>query len=144
MQSKTASSQVNSICMIRGAARMLMVSLIMTALLSLTMIGFGFLLAKKPPKEINSVIGYRSSMSAKNRDTWAFAHGYSGKMWIRSGIITAILSVAFALALQSLSCYKQLMVALIYIQIAILLSVIPATEIALRKTFDKNGIRKQI
>ena len=123
---------------------MLNSSLIMTTIMSLTMIGFGFLLGKKPPKEINSVIGYRSPMSTKNRDTWEFAHNYSGKIWIKSGVITAIISAILAFTLQSLSNYNQLMVALIYIQIAILLSVIPLTEIALRKTFDKNGIKKQI
>ena len=123
---------------------MLNVSLIMTAIMSLTMIGFGFLLGKKPPKEINSVIGYRSPMSTKNRNTWEFAHKYSGKMWIRSGVITAIISIVLALTLQSSSSYNQLMVALVYIQIATLLSVIPFTEIALRKTFDKNGVKKQI
>jgi len=121
---------------------MLCISLIMTAIMSITMIGLGVLLVEKPPKEINSTIGYRSRMSTKNRDTWEFAHNYSGKVWIRSGVITAIVSVALALTLQNLSSYSQLMTALIYIQLIILLLVIPLTEIALRKTFDKNGIRK--
>ena len=83
-------------------------------------------------------------MSTKNHNTWEFAHKYSGNMWIRSGVITAIISTVLALTLQSLSSYNQLMVALSYIQVAILLSVIPFTEIALRKTFDKNGVKKQI
>lgn len=121
---------------------MLIFSLIMTAIISLTMIVFGFLLAKKTPKEINSLIGYRTPMSTKNRDTWEFAHKYSGKIWMKSGITTAIISFLLALTLQSLSIYNELMVALIYIQILILLLVIPFTEIALRKTFDKKGIKK--
>jgi uncharacterized membrane protein len=78
---------------------MLNICLIMTAIMSLTMIGFGFLLGKKIPKEINSIIGYRTTMSMKNRDTWEFAHKYSGKVWIRSGIITTIISVVLALIL---------------------------------------------
>jgi uncharacterized membrane protein len=108
------------------------------------MIGFGFLFAKRPPMEINFVIGYRTSMSTKNKDTWNFAHRYAGKVWIRSGIITAIISVIFVFALQSCRNYSQLMLVLFYTQIAILLLVIPLTEIALRKTFDKNGNKKQI
>ena len=35
---------------------------------------------KKAPKEINSVFGYRTSMSMKNKDTWEFAHKYCGKV----------------------------------------------------------------
>ena len=121
---------------------MLNISLITTAIMSLTMIGLGFLLSKKPPKEINFIVGYRTPMSTKNRDTWEFAHKYSGKVWIRSGIITAIISIVLAFSLQKLSYYNQLMMGLIYIQLIILLLVIPLTELALRKTFDRNGIRK--
>lgn len=123
---------------------MLIFSLIMTIILSLTMIGFGFLFIKRPPREINSVIGYRTPMATKNKDTWNFAHRYSGKVWIRSGIINAIISGIFVFVLQSLKNYNQLMLVLFYIQLAILLLVIPLTEIALRKAFDKNGNRKQI
>jgi uncharacterized membrane protein len=121
---------------------MLIFALIMTAIMSLTMIGFGYLFTKRPPDEINSVIGYRTAMSSKNKDTWEFAHKYSGKVWIRSGIITAIISVAFIIALQNSKNYNQLMQGLFYIQIVILLLVIPLTEVALRKNFNKNGIKK--
>jgi uncharacterized membrane protein len=120
---------------------LLIFTLIITAIMSLTMIGFGYLFIKSPPDEINSVIGYRTSMSLKNLDTWTFAHKYSGKVWLRSGIINAILSSVFIFALQNLKNYNQLMLVLFYIQIAVLLLVIPLTEIALRKVFDKNGNR---
>ena len=43
--------------------------LIMDLLLPFTMIGFGKYFMKKAPKEINSVFGYRTSMSMKNKDT---------------------------------------------------------------------------
>jgi uncharacterized membrane protein len=122
---------------------MLIFALIMTTIMSLTMIGFGFLFIKKPPVEMNYVIGYRTPMSTKNKDTWNFAHRYSGKVWIRSGIIIGIISVAFAFAVRNFNNYNQIMLVLFYVQIATLLLVIPLTEIALRKTFDKNGIRKQ-
>ena len=50
-------------------------------LLPFTMIGFGRYFMKKAPKEINSVFGYRTSMSMKNKDTWEFSHKYCGKVW---------------------------------------------------------------
>lgn len=123
---------------------MLIFALIMTAIMSLSMIGFGLLFVKRPPGEINYSFGYRTPMSTKNKDTWNFAHRYAAKVWIRSGIITAIISVVFVFALQSCSNFNKLMLVLFYIQIAILLLVIPLTEIALRKAFDKNGNKKQI
>ncbi|MGL4107443.1 SdpI family protein [Clostridium sp. LP20] len=121
---------------------MLISALIMTAIMSLTMIVFGYLFSKHPPSEINSVIGYRTPMSSKNEDTWNFAHRYAGKVWFRSGIITGILSLFFIFALQNFKDYDQLILGICYIQIIILMLVIPLTEIALRKTFDKGGIRK--
>ena len=42
--------------------------LIMDLPLPFTMIGFGRYFMKKAPKEINSVFGYRTSMSMKNKD----------------------------------------------------------------------------
>ena len=44
--------------------------LIMDLLLPFTMIGFGRYFMKKAPKEINSVFGYRTSMSMKNIAAW--------------------------------------------------------------------------
>ncbi|HQF32651.1 MAG TPA: SdpI family protein [Petrotogaceae bacterium] len=122
---------------------MLTISLIFTAIISLTMVGFGYMLSKKTPKEINSLIGYRSPMSTKNQDTWKFANEYSGRFWIKSGLMTAFVSVILAFALQPINTYKNLMFALIYVQIAVLLLVIPFTEVALRKNFYKTGEKKQ-
>ena len=34
----------------------------------------GYCMYKNPPKEINGLIGYRTAMSEKNKDTWAVAH----------------------------------------------------------------------
>lgn len=44
--------------------------LIMDLLIPFTMIGFGKCFLKKAPDNINSVFGYRTSMSMKNKDTW--------------------------------------------------------------------------
>ena len=38
----------------------------------------GYCMYKNPPKEINGLIGYRTAMSEKNKDTWAFAHDCCG------------------------------------------------------------------
>jgi uncharacterized membrane protein len=123
---------------------MLIFSLIMTSLLSLTMIGFGLLFVRKAPKNINYIFGYRSALSMKNQETWIFAHKYAGKVWIISGVFTAIISVIVAIMLKDFKNYNTLMTILVYLQIVVLLLVIPLTEIALRKNFDKEGNRKKM
>ena len=52
--------------------------LFMDLLIPFTMIGFGKLFMTKLPQDINTVFGYRTTMSMKNKDTWAFAHN----LWI--------------------------------------------------------------
>ena len=71
--------------------------LIMDLLLPFTMIGFGRYFMKKAPKEINSVVGYRTSMSMKNKDTWEFAHKYCGKVWYVCGMVMLPITVIFML-----------------------------------------------
>lgn len=44
--------------------------LMMNLLIPLSMIGFGWMFLKSPPKEINAVFGYRTRRSMLNPDTW--------------------------------------------------------------------------
>lgn len=67
---------------------------VMNMLIPLSMIGFGRYFIKKAPKEINSVFGYRTSMSMKNRDTWELAHRLCGKIWHTAGWILLLCSAA--------------------------------------------------
>lgn len=99
---------------------------------------------KFPPKEINGLIGYRTAMSKKNKDTWAFAHEYCGRLWIKIGIILLILSIIAQIPFansgeKTIGILTGIIEA---VQLAALLGSIIPVETALRKTFDKNGIRK--
>ena len=62
-------------------------------LIPLIMLVCGYFMYNKPPKEINSVVGYRTKMSKKNKDTWEFAHNYCGRLWLKLGIALVIPSV---------------------------------------------------
>ena len=62
-------------------------TLAMDLLIPLMMIGFGRLFLTRPPRKINALFGYRTSMSMKNQDTWEFAHRYCGRLWLRWGLI---------------------------------------------------------
>lgn len=53
-------------------------SLAMVLLIPLIMIVLGFIYGKYPPKKINHISGYRTTMSMKNQDTWDFANRYMG------------------------------------------------------------------
>ena len=53
--------------------------LISSLLIPALMITAGWFMWKRPPKKINSAIGYRTSRSMKNINTWQFAHHYCGQ-----------------------------------------------------------------
>ena len=108
--------------------------LIMDLLLSFTMIGFGKYFMKKAPKEINSVFGYRTSMSMKNKDTWEFAHKYCGKVWYVCGMVMLPITVIFMLLVigKSEDCVGSMEGIICGVQLIPLIGSILPTEIALK------------
>ena len=118
--------------------------LLSVLMIPLTMIYFGRRFFKSPPKSINATFGYRSTMSMKNQETWKLAHTVCGRFWFRCGRILLPLSVVPMLLVigRSTETVGYTGVIIVFIQLVPLLCVIPVTEHALRKNFDKNGMRK--
>ena len=112
----------------------------------LTMIYFGRRFFKSPPKSINATFGYRTTMSMKNWETWKLAHTVCGRFWFRCGRILLPLSVVPMLLVigRGTETVGYTGVIIVFIQLVPLLCVIPVTEHALRKNFDKNGMRKGV
>ena len=93
--------------------------LLFVLMIPLTMIYFGRRFFKSPPKSINATFGYRSTMSMKNQETWKLVViGRSTETVGYTGVI------------------------IVFIQLVPMLCALPVTEHALRKKFDKNGMRK--
>jgi len=118
--------------------------LIIDLLAPLTMIGFGRYFLTKAPKHINGVFGYRTTMSMKNQDTWAFAHKYCGRLWFWLGLALVPLSVLPLLLVRGKEIDRVAAVgtAVCLVQLIPLVGSIIPTEIALRRTFDRDGKRK--
>lgn len=113
-------------------------------LVPITMLCFGRNFIKGGPANINGTFGYRTSMSMKNKDTWKFAHEYCGRLWIKLGWITLLISI-IAMApvigkdddtvgyVGGFACIIQTF----FLTVPIIL-----TERALKRNFDTNGQRK--
>lgn len=113
-------------------------------LMPLIMIIGGYCMYKNPPKEINDVVGYRTNMSKKNKDTWMFAHNYCGKLWIKLGTLllipTIIVQLPFVHSGDNVTGIVTLIVETV--QLIVLSGSIVPVEKALKRTFDENGIRR--
>jgi len=51
----------------------------------LIFIVMGFIMSKKPPKEINGLYGYRTPRSMKNQKIWDYSQVYSAKVMMKYG-----------------------------------------------------------
>ena len=69
--------------------------LAMVLLIPGSMLLLGRRFAKNPPGEINGAFGYRTARSMRNRQTWEFAHAYSGRFWVRAGRPTLAVSLVW-------------------------------------------------
>ena len=118
--------------------------LAMNLLFPAIMIISGGYFMKKAPKEINYIFGSRTNMSMKNKDTWDFAHKHIGKLWFYLGILLIPITVIPMLFVIGGNEDTISMVGSIIciVALAILIVSIFPTEIALKKTFDKDGNRK--
>lgn len=63
-------------------------------LFPLIMFVSGFFMNKKPPKRINSLVGYRTKRSMYNQATWDFANKYCGRLFLYISFIELIITVA--------------------------------------------------
>ncbi len=126
--------------------------LIILLLIPATMIGFGLLWKKHPPKDINAVYGYRTSRSCKSQETWDFAHQAIGRLWRRWGLVLLAALPAFLLAALARqgwnpACFLDepadadawLLLVLVGVQLAVIIGSIFPVERALKTHFDSFG-----
>ena len=96
------------------------------------------------PKNINGMIGYRTSRSMKNMDTWKYAHEYCGGLWQKTGWIILILSLLlhFPFYHSSKDVIGVMSGILCAAQCLFLITTVFLTEQALKRTFANEGVRK--
>ncbi|MDL2300188.1 SdpI family protein [Clostridiaceae bacterium OttesenSCG-928-D20] len=118
--------------------------LVIDMLIPATMLFFGRRFYKAAPREINSLYGYRTKRSMRNRETWEFSHKYCGRLWQTIGAIMLPLSLIGMLFVVGKGLdYVALVSSLIcLVQLVVLIGSIIPCEAALKKAFDDNGRRR--
>ena len=104
----------------------------------------GRMMWKHYPKNVNGLIGYRTTLSMRNIDTWKFANEYCGRLWYRIGILMLIFSIIICLLFFKASYNTAFMASLILIaiQCIILVATIFPTENALKREFPEEERRR--
>lgn len=113
-------------------------------LIPVIMIVVGNVFVKHPPKTINEIYGYRTSMARKNQDTWDFAQTYCGRLWRIIGWIMLPIAVLPMLPLIGGGDNAVGIVGAVVetIECIVLIVAIIPVEKALKKNFDQDGKRK--
>lgn len=118
---------------------------VFTLFVPVLMIICGIVMRKCHSDEPNDAMGYRTSRSMKNKDTWKFANELAGKLWIRFGIILTVISGIF-----SFICFYSnvkygvwIMVSAMILQSAVMIATIYPVEKALKENFDDGGNRRK-
>lgn len=112
--------------------------------LPLIMMIAGWMMWKHCPKKINGIYGYRTKRSRMNPETWKFAHEYCGRLWWKTGLIMLVPTILIFIPLIHSSEETIGMIGLIpcILQCAVMIVSIILTELALKRTFTDEGIRK--
>lgn len=112
--------------------------------LPLIMMIAGWMMWKHCPKKINGIYGYRTKRSRMNQETWKFAHEYCGRLWWKTGLIMLVPTILIFIPLIHSSDETIGMIGLIpcILQCAVMIVSIILTELALKRTFTDEGIRK--
>jgi uncharacterized membrane protein len=118
--------------------------LVCDLIIPILMFVFGILMMKKVPKTINNLVGYRTTLSMKNQETWEFAQKHCGRLWWKIGLINLVATVMVHIPFYSSDedVIGVLATVITVLQLVVLLVSIVPTELALKKTFNCDGTRK--
>ena len=123
---------------------MFIFSLVVSLLIPGTLIVLGLVWGKHAPKKVDYVMGYKTTLSQKNDNTWNFAQKYWAKQCLYFGLPLPIPSVLvlFLYRNSGNDTLGNVLLVIVGVQVvAFVLTIIP-TETALHKHFDENGKKK--
>ncbi len=137
-------ASINDIRQMQKEVCLMYVLFICNLLIPVVVIVTGRIMWKHYPKNINGLVGYRTTRSMKNMDTWRFANEYCGRLWYKMGLFMLVFSVLVSVLLLRTNDNTYSMISLIFVLlqcIILIVSIIP-TELALKKMFYEDGTRK--
>ncbi len=117
--------------------------LIVDLFIPCVMVGFGRHFYHNPPTDVHAFFAYKTTLTTKNEDTWQYVHHYFGGLWYVCGAVmipVSVVALLFVLGREGRT--------ILYfggfvccVQIIVMAGTFLATQIALWKTFDRDGNR---
>ena len=116
----------------------------MAIIVPLVLLGVGLYYTKCPPEKIYTDFGYKTPLTLKNDDIWAFAHQCCGKTWIKLGLIMIPISIAIMVIPLFISedAMSIFSVALFALQCVAVFFSFRRVKATILTVFDENGNRR--
>ena len=116
----------------------------MSIIVPLTITAIGLYYTKCPPEKIYTDFGYKTPLTLKNEDIWAFAHQCCGKTWLKLGLIMIPFSIAIMLIPKGMSenVMSIFSVALFVLQCVGVFLSFRRVKATILTVFDENGNRR--
>lgn len=102
--------------------------IIVSLIIPVTSIVLGVIYRSHYPKKINAIHGYRTSRAMKNQESWEFAQKAFGRVALKLGILSLLISIAFLACFVNHELFEWISLILIFIQMIIFLSIIYFVE----------------
>ena len=88
-------ASINDIRQMQKEGYLMYVLFLCNLLIPVVVIVTGRIMWKHYPKNINGLVGYRTTRSMKNMDTWRFANEYCGRLWYKMGLFCLLFQFLF-------------------------------------------------
>ena len=121
-------ASINDIRQMQKEVYLMYVLFFCNLLIPVVVIVTGRIMWKHYPKNINGLVGYRTTRSMKNMDTWKFANEHCGRLWYKMGLFMLAFSVLISVLLLRTNDNTYSMISLIFVLlqcIILIVSIIP-------------------
>ena len=110
---------------------------ILVLVVPLSQLAIGLRWRSKPPKREGSGFAYRTELSARSEDTWAYAHRHISRLWIRQGLMVSVATIVLMILFRAH--YSSFFLWLIGGQMAFLCVSVFLIDNLLKAGFDEDG-----
>ena len=108
-------ASINDIRQMQKEVYLMYVLFFCNLLIPVVVIVTGRIMWKHYPKNINGLVGYRTTRSMKNMDTWKFANEHCGRLWYKMGLFMLAFSVLVSVLLLRTNDNTYSMISLIFV-----------------------------
>lgn len=118
---------------------MYVLAFVLAMVMPVSMFLVGLVWRVHPPKQDGGGLAYRTALSTRSQETWDFAHRHCARLWLRMGLILAVVTGVLMVVLKKH--YMSLVLWVIGGQMVFFCISAFLVDMLLKSLFDEKGNR---